>query len=333
MPLDKERNVLVIGSGPVARLVVYDFALRNRADHGCVTAYWWVRNKGEREKLAAFGINAKSATDLGSKSDAIDVSSIPAIKLAPEDSMSEAIGGLGCGQLDAVIACVKAFSLPDLLMEVQSAGINCPVLAIANGFHETEKHFLGILYGGAKILNNELVYSPQQKLLWGVPARGANHDAPGALIEFFNGDGLIEAAYSGDVHRQMVEKLLVNAVINPITALAHAPNKYVFSTSAGPLVAALASECISILKIAYPDYGITVGKAMYELAEMAHVTGENISSMLEDVRKVHQTEIMQINGAIADLADMCGIPAPLNKLLCRIIPLLADAVSETGGAE
>jgi 2-dehydropantoate 2-reductase len=113
-------------------------------------------------------------------------------------------------------------------------------------------------------------------------------------------------------------KLAINAVINPLSALLSVPN--------GELVALrwtarqLVEETTAVAqRVGQPlDPQETLAKVRASMRQ----TAGNTSSMLQDVRAGHRTEIDWINGAIVRLADRCGIEAPLNRQLVEMVRLL-----------
>jgi len=53
--------------------------------------------------------------------------------------------------------------------------------------------------------------------------------------------------------------------------------------------------------------------------DVARRTCNNLSSMLQDIRKGKRTEIASINGAIVRLAQERGVEAPINETLTLLV--------------
>ncbi|MBN1956107.1 MAG: 2-dehydropantoate 2-reductase [Anaerolineae bacterium] len=119
-------------------------------------------------------------------------------------------------------------------------------------------------------------------------------------------------------------KLVVNAAINPLTALLRVPNGELLAhPTARTLMGDLAGEAAAVaaalgVPLPYPDPA-----AIAE--DVARRTAANRSSMLQDVERGAPTEIDAICGAIAQLGEQHDVPTPVNRALW----LLIKAVVET----
>lgn len=113
-------------------------------------------------------------------------------------------------------------------------------------------------------------------------------------------------------------KLAINAAINPLTALLDVPNGTLLKLPAArELAAALAYEAAAVasslgIDLPYPD---PAGAA----EQVARQTAENISSMLQDVRRGAVTEIDAICGAIVEAGAAHGIPTPVNEIFWKLV--------------
>ena len=116
-------------------------------------------------------------------------------------------------------------------------------------------------------------------------------------------------------------KLIVNAAINPLTALLRVKNGLLLSNPpARALMGELAEEAVRVaeaLAVALPFLDPT-----RSVEEVAQRTAENISSMLQDVMRGAQTEVDAINGAIVRLGVQNGIPTPVNRVICSLVEAL-----------
>lgn len=113
-------------------------------------------------------------------------------------------------------------------------------------------------------------------------------------------------------------KLVINAAINPLTALLDIPNGEVLNRpSVRALAAALAREAASVavasgVQIPYPD-------PVVAMETVAHRTALNISSMLQDVKRGSPTEIDAICGAIVQAGEQTCIATPVNHTLWQLV--------------
>ncbi|MCI3921289.1 2-dehydropantoate 2-reductase [Paenibacillus sp. TRM 82003] len=122
-------------------------------------------------------------------------------------------------------------------------------------------------------------------------------------------DGPIEAA----VHR----KLLINSIINPLTAILGVTNgELPASPPSLRLMRALYEEACAALQ----GGALRIEESLWEAAlEVCRRTSANMSSMLQDVRAGRTTEIDWINGAIVRLAKAKGGRAPTHEAVSELV--------------
>jgi 2-dehydropantoate 2-reductase len=316
-----ERTVLLIGAGPVGRLVALDFAARANPE---IRICWLIRDRKPRNELATNGLRAVAAGDSNYGERLIRPADVGIEIDSPETAWSKDPGI----EPDAVITCVKAFALGELASRVSSRWPSAPLLAISNGLIETDRHCLGVLYGGGRIQDGVLIYTPSPKLNIGVPyPMIAHHSILDIWRDLFGKAGVIDIHLSESNHRAMLEKVLVNSVINPLTALFASPNEIILTEKLSNLVSGLVAEICATFNASYEGYDFKPEIEVSRVREIASTTALNFSSMLEDVRSGRRTEIAWLNGKIAELADAAGIPAPINKLVCDLVPMAAYAAA------
>jgi 2-dehydropantoate 2-reductase len=116
-------------------------------------------------------------------------------------------------------------------------------------------------------------------------------------------------------------KLVVNAAINPLTALLRVKNGELLERPfARELMEALAHETADVAhaeNIALP-FDDPIAKA----EDVAHKTAANTSSMLQDVLRGAPTEIDAICGAVVRTAAKHGIGAPVNWTCWQLVKAL-----------
>jgi len=117
-------------------------------------------------------------------------------------------------------------------------------------------------------------------------------------------------------------KLMINAAINPLTALLRVKNgELLENPQARALMIDLAREAALVAEAG----GVILPNPIPEctVEEVAKDTYDNISSMLQDVLRGAPTEVDAINGAIVRTGEQKGIPTPFNRaawLLVRVLP-------------
>jgi len=116
-------------------------------------------------------------------------------------------------------------------------------------------------------------------------------------------------------------KLVINAAINPLTALLRVKNGDLLTIPpARALMGELAGEAARVaeaLAVTLPFLDI-VGA----VEEVAQRTAENVSSMLQDILRGAPTEVEAINGAIVRMGAQKGVPAPVNRTICSLMKAL-----------
>lgn len=113
-------------------------------------------------------------------------------------------------------------------------------------------------------------------------------------------------------------KLVINAAINPLTALMRVPNGELLNR---PAARALMGEAaLEAAKVAYAkSISLPYADLIAAVEEVAQRTATNYSSMLQDVLRGARTEIDAINGAIVRAGEETGIPTPVNMTLWQLV--------------
>jgi 2-dehydropantoate 2-reductase len=187
--------------------------------------------------------------------------------------------------------------------------------------------------GNAETLANTL---GKERVALGTTTAGATLLAPGKVQAGGNGsvtlgshprlEGLADLFQAAGFNVQIVPdarallwgKLVINAAINPITALLRIPNGELLERpEARELMQAAALEAAAVartrgIELPYPD--------PVEAAEnVARRTAANLSSMLQDVMRCAPTEIDAICGAIVREGEQAGVDTPVNRTLWKLV--------------
>ena len=117
-------------------------------------------------------------------------------------------------------------------------------------------------------------------------------------------------------------KLVINAAINPLTALLRIPNGELLKRpSARHMMEALACEAAQVAKAEGIELPFTDPVAAAE--DVARKTAVNRSSMLQDVLRNAPTEIDAICGAVVKTSQKHGINAPANWACWNLIKAIS----------
>lgn len=127
-----------------------------------------------------------------------------------------------------------------------------------------------------------------------------------------------------DIRREIWRKLLINCVINPLTALRNQCNGFII---ADPDARREAATIIGEGAAAAAAEGVILSETemLEALEKVCSATARGRSSMLQDVQAGRRTEIDFINGAVAAVARRHRLPAPVNQSLTERIHRLEKA--------
>jgi 2-dehydropantoate 2-reductase len=117
-------------------------------------------------------------------------------------------------------------------------------------------------------------------------------------------------------------KLIVNAAINPLTALLRVKNgELLENSSAHNLMGKLAREAASVAEA----LGVKLPFSGPERAaeDVARRTAENTSSMLQDILRGAQTEVDVINGPIVRLGEKKNVSTPVNQVIWSLVKAIS----------
>jgi 2-dehydropantoate 2-reductase len=144
----------------------------------------------------------------------------------------------------------------------------------------------------------------------------------GVLKKQLNGSGL-KVDIVPDARSLIWGKLVVNASINPLTALLRVPNGVLLERpSARTLMGALARESASVAQALGVE--LPFADVVTAVEAVARRTAANRSSMLQDVQRGAQTEIDAICGALTRTGERVGMPTPLNRVMWQLVSALAE---------
>jgi 2-dehydropantoate 2-reductase len=117
-------------------------------------------------------------------------------------------------------------------------------------------------------------------------------------------------------------KLVVNAAINPLTALLRVSNGELLKRpSARVMMKALADETAAVASA--QRVRLPFNNPIEAAENVARKTAANHSSMFQDVRRGAPTEIDAICGAVARAGKIHGVPTPVNKVCWQLVQAMA----------
>jgi 2-dehydropantoate 2-reductase len=112
-------------------------------------------------------------------------------------------------------------------------------------------------------------------------------------------------------------KLVINAAINPLTALLRVPNgELLHRPAAHLLMRVLAQEAAAVAKA--QGIRLPFEDAVRAAEDVARKTASNHSSMFQDMRRGAPTEIDAICGAITQTGEKLGVSTPVNRVCWQL---------------
>lgn len=132
---------------------------------------------------------------------------------------------------------------------------------------------------------------------------------------------------ASEILQIQLQKLTINAVINPLTVIFDCMNGDLFTnTTVATLIERQIAEISAVIQAiiatqAQPsDIARFVPERLYEVVfEISRRTAKNISSMRQDRRAGRRTEIDYINGYIVAQGEQYGIACPLNEKIVQLV--------------
>lgn len=276
-------------------------------------------------------------TMLGSWKEGVDTLARDGVRLVSSDGVERtfrvrATGDVAqCGERRLALILVKSWqtaraarqlraclTLDGVALTLQNGLGNLEILQGALG---RERCALGVTTLGATMLGPGRVRAGG-----GSSTHIAEHPALSPLLVLFQEAGL-ETEVTQDLESVLWGKLVVNAGINPITALLEISNGELLTRpDAQAMMIATAVETADVaaargVALPFEDPGEYV-------ARVARDSGENRSSMYQDILRGAPTEINAICGAVVQEAERFGVPTPLNWALWRLVRAKTRAVQE-----
>lgn len=223
---------------------------------------------------------------------------------------------------DYTLVATKAYDAPMAIEEASS--YSDTIVALSNGFGAVERAIergirviAGIVeYGVVRLSDSEVEVRSIGRIVLGAPPHSAADPLP-----------LAEALRRGGAIVEMVENIegwrwlkgIANSAINPVTAILRAENGVILSDEILPLVRCVVEEGAAVARAIGVDLPVDPFEYVLELARR---TARNRSSMLQDIEACRKTEVEEINGYIARMAESLGIEARCTSTLRHLVKQL-----------
>ena len=281
-------------------------------------------------------------------------------RLVLEDGSERHAGGVRAvqdpaeaGPQDAVLLCVKAHQVKDLLPGLSALfGPGTMVVTMINGvpwwyFHklagphegrrlesvdpggllaaaiEPERIVGGIVYPAAELVEPGRVRVVEgNRFSLGEPD-GSRSARVEALAQAFMRAGL-KAPVSRDIRSELWVKLWGNLSFNPISALTHAT---LADICRFPPARALAAAMMTEAQAVAEKLGVRFRIGLEQRIAGAEAVGAHKTSMLQDVEAGRALELEALVGAVVELGRITATPTPTIDAIYAATRLLADTLA------
>ncbi len=222
---------------------------------------------------------------------------------------------------DIVILAVKQYHLEDIMSQL--AHFRGTVVFLQNGFSHIgffeqlrAQCLLGIVEHGAMRINgNSVIHTGLGRIIIGsIEVNPQLKQAMKCLAACSSTNFPIEL--SDQIEQQLQEKLVVNAVINPLTAVFRVTNgQLLTSKTYHYFMEKIFQEACSALEIPMEQQN----QFFNRIEDICKRTAENRSSMLRDVEEGRATEIESILGYILKVAIQKQIDVPILHAFYQLV--------------
>ncbi|KAB8310035.1 2-dehydropantoate 2-reductase [Erwinia endophytica] len=221
---------------------------------------------------------------------------------------------------DLLLVTLKAWQVSEAVKNLQMIlPADCPILLLHNGMGTLDELraiqqplLRGITTHAAKRDGTVIVH-----VAAGITHIGPTSQAAGPLSNLAEmlHQALPDVAWHNNVASAAWQKLAVNCVINPLTVQYDCPNGDLLQHQAE--VSALCDEVAMVMD---REGQHTSREALLDyVMNVIHVTADNTSSMLQDIRAGKHTEIDYITGYVIRRARAQGLSTPENNRLYEMI--------------
>lgn len=203
---------------------------------------------------------------------------------------------------ECIIICVKQPELSSVLPLLSSFNKNTPIIFLQNGMGHinliqdvVQPVYMGIVTHGALRNSDHIVTHTGKGIIKLANFSGTDEDL--AIIVQKLNNGTFPFQIETNWQKVLAEKLVINAVINPLTAIFEVPNGDIIrNVHLMHLAKELCREACSILQL---DFLVQWN----HVQTVATNTKENISSMWKDIKNNRKTENEAISGYLVEKSN------------------------------
>jgi 2-dehydropantoate 2-reductase len=237
------------------------------------------------------------------------------------------------GDFDIVFVTTKAYDTETAIDALRAFWRRSMFVTLQNGLGNAERiaeHAERVLAGTTS--HGVTFVAPGQILHAGVgdlvvgPWRDTTADDARRVADMLTAVGLTTSVVA-DVRRELWAKVVVNAAINPLTAVLRMPNGVLVNhEDLRTMVGFVAREAVAAAGVA--GVGLDAEALVARTLDVAAKTADNRSSMLQDVERGRRTEVDAITGELVRTASSAGLGLPYLRTMDVLVRGL-DRVGRT----
>jgi 2-dehydropantoate 2-reductase len=221
-----------------------------------------------------------------------------------------------------ILVTTKAYDLLDSLKAIRNlVRQDTVVLLLQNGLgiEEAARSALkgrGEVIRGLATLASEML-APGHIRYWKGPTILGAGTPSSRVAEVFKDSGLVVQIVN-DFAQEVWKKLVVNCVINPLTAILQVRNDQI----GGEVLAEMRHTIVREVVAVGIAEGIPLTLDLVDFVDQLIPRYTNRSSMFQDILLGNRTEIDFINGKVVELGRHHNIPTPANDCLTQLVRFL-----------
>jgi 2-dehydropantoate 2-reductase len=224
-----------------------------------------------------------------------------------------------------VLLTTKSYDTEYAAKEIAKRFPDTPVISFQNGLNnidvlskyvDARKVYAGTTSHGVTLLGpGQIKHAGTGMTCVGAPDVESDPDVIEALADALTAAGM-KTDVSSNIVTDIWRKGVVNAGINPVTAIANVPNGQILTSPE-------LKECAIALSTEAEQVAVALGynieDGVEEMLKVANRTAHNRSSMLQDVERKKPTEIQAITGVIVAEGERLDIDVRYSEVFLLMV--------------
>ncbi len=302
-------RTVIVGQGAIGLLCYHRFSLVNLPGNNYSVSLW---------PSTACEVSHYSFKEMNSKTKSFPLS------MAGRKELASA---------QLIVICVKSYQVKKALQSIHALiADNAVIILTHNGLGTFEEisHLLKttqclltllLTQGARKVADYHIEHTGMGNSDLGLIFGQLTSTKQAQTVDYFQ-QGLQQIYWQEDIKQAQWQKLAINCVINPLTALKNMPNGDINQHVYQEKVRQVIREVVQAA--AKEEVTLSESSLLKLIKSVAHNTENNISSMRADIIASRRTEIDYINGYVHRLGGKHQLATPNNTQLWLDIKALED---------